>query len=415
MIALISVAIILFFTYFYYKREPFGINFFFNLGCLFYFIPNIFNILYGDNQLRITEIAAQQYFASILIFVLTWNFFSIFFKTSSYKLPSLKIAEDTKLIYLLFYGSMTVFILGFIGSIGLEVYLGLNRALFYQLKEGLPAYLEIFLNFATVFFFIILSKKIAKNQNYLSFAFIFVFATFVILIPTGARGKLIAIIFGILFLLAINKKIEGHKIIFPGIILGTFFQLWGKVRHLANDPGQIISFLQRKLSWDTFDISKGESQANLNAFNKIFNNGWPISYKDNYASVIESFELLIPSFIYQRNFSGLSSWFVQSFYTDVYLVGGGKAFSILAEGYMYDGLLGVFFISLLVWLSFTFLSVFVRYVLGKQYIMIFHASLLFDVFQLPRIFYGSFLKQMVIMVLVPIFTLVILNYVFKKR
>ena len=415
MIALVSIASILFFTYFYYKREPFGINFFFNLGCLFYFIPNIFNIIYGDNLLRIKEMAANQYFMSILILVLTWNLLSIFFKTSSYKMSNLSIVEDTKLVYLLFYGSIAVFILGFIGSIGLEAYLGLNRASFYQMKDQLPSYLEIFLNFATVFFFIILSKKMEKNQNYYKFALFFVIATFVILIPTGARGKLIAIIFGILFLLAIHKKIEVYKIIFPGIIIGTFFQLWGKIRHLANDPGQMFSFLQRKLSWDLFDISKGESQANLNAFNKIFNNGLPISYKDNYASVIESFELLIPSFIYQRNFSGLSSWFVQSFYTDIYLVGGGKAFSILAEGYMYDGLAGVFFIALLLWISFSFISIFVRYVLGKQYVIIFHASLLFDVFQIPRIFYGSCLKQMIIMVLVPIFTLVILNYVFKKR
>ena len=85
----------------------------------------------------------------------------------------------------------------------------------------------------------------------------------------------------------------------------------------------------------------GKAIYNLNVFNHIINDGNVVSYKNAFASIFESYQLIIPSFILERDFIGLNSWFVKVFYPDVYAMNGGKAFSYIAE-FMYFGLGGIY-------------------------------------------------------------------------
>ena len=415
MILSVNIIIIAVLTTYYYYKYPFGVNFFFNLGAFFYFVPNLLNYEIGINSLNISSYTFYSYNYSIFIFVVTWNVFGVYFNSlsRSIELPSIRI--NAKLCLIVFVAFLVVFFVGIIGSVGVKNYFTMNRAYFYEIKSSIPSFLEIFLNFSVVIYFIIISKKLKTNKKYKRNITFFILLIFIVLFPTGARGKILSILIGIVYLLVYYNKMSEKKLIAPAVLCGVFFQLFGKVRHLTSDPVLIFSFLIENFSWKMFDLSQGESQANFNVYDKIFNDGNVYLYGHFFQTVFDSFQLLIPGFLYNRSFDGLNTWFVENYYPETYLKGGGKAFSILAEGMMNGGYFGVFIITSLTSVSLILAAVFVEYFMGKQYVLILYVGLLFDIFQLPRLYYGSFLKQVVIMVFVPLIFVYLANYVLKKR
>ena len=154
---------------------------------------------------------------------------------------------------------LAIFLYGAVFKVGVFEYFSLNRRAYYLAKESNDALYDIFLNFALVVFCFLLVKRSQREQGLKFLVYVSIFI-FIILLPTGARGTLfISFILAGILILTSHKVLDNKRLIVPGIIGLLFFQLFGKIRHLTNNPTEIPNFLNEKFSIILFDFSSGES------------------------------------------------------------------------------------------------------------------------------------------------------------
>lgn len=385
--------------------------FFIFLGLAFYCLPNFITHIFTD----ISPFSNQDGFYFYNIGILSFVTVILFFRknlSSKIEIPESTLISS-ELSDLITFSCLAVYFIGVIATQGFSVYFSLNRAMLYEVKSSNSSIfvLEFFLSVSQLFFFSSVYLRLRRNTNYKKFTALYIIILAVILFPTGARGKLIAAIFGLLFLLMLFNKLKPWKFVIPGLLIGIFFQLFGKVRHLTNDPAQILIFLKERFEWSMLDISKvGEARSNALIFNDVYNNGFIERLEPRFKSITSSYELLIPNFVLQRDFNGLSYWYVEKYYPETAKIGGGKGFSILGEGLMINEFIGSAVVLMLISVCFiTFLKILSqsRYpYLG----VIFAAALLLDFFQLPRISFAAFLKAAFLFTFVPLIIFLTINY-----
>ena len=416
----ISTILLLFFLIKDYKKQFASPFFWILIGYAFYFLPNLWSYLLNSKFNILSQLEFFHYNNQVLVIVvitLLFRKYLIFQKLNS-KNPIRFL--DQRLIRIISIGCLFIYFFGSIYEIGFSNYFSLNRAATAALKanQGGGLILEGILAFSQIFFFVELHNKLYTNKPFKKYIFFYIAVLSIILFPTGARGKLISVIFGILFLFSYFQKIKPNKLIFPGIFAAIFFQLFGKIRHLTSDPTLIIPFLKNNFSWEMLNISKGgESVANVVSFIDIFNNGDIIRpYGSRFNSIINSYELLIPQFISERDFNGLNYWFVEKFYPEIFNLGGGKGFSLIAEGLIIDKYIGTSVLLILCFSSILLIKKLIS--LNSSYIyfsQIFVCAILLELFQLPRLTFAALLKAMIIFGFVPIIAVFIFNSILKKN
>ncbi|MDB4093360.1 hypothetical protein N9543_03465 [Flavobacteriaceae bacterium] len=419
-VTLISTILLLFFLIKDYKKQFASPYFWLLIGYAFYFLPNLWSYILNSKYSILSKLEFVYYNNHVLIIIiitLLFRKYLIFERLNS--INSIRFL-DQRLIRTITLGSLFIYFIGSVYQIGLSNYFNLNRAATMVLKADQSGglLLEGILAFSQIFFFIELHKMMYNKEPFKKYMFFYIVILSIILFPTGARGKLISVIFGLLFLLSYFKKINPNKLILPGFFASIFFQLFGKIRHLTTDISLIGPFLRDNFSWEMLNITKGgESVANVVSFIDVFNNGNIIRpYGSRFYSIINSYELLIPKFITKRDFNGLNYWFVEKFYPEIFLAGGGKGFSLIAEGLIIDQYIGSSILLILCFLTIFLIKKLISINSSYSYFsQIFMCAILLELFQLPRLTFAALLKAMIIFGFVPIISVYVFNHTFKKK
>lgn len=419
-VTLISTILVLFFLIKDYKKQ-FGSPFFWLLvGYAFYFLPNLWSYNLNSKYNLFSKLEFVYYNNHVLIIIVTTLLFRKYLTFERLNIKNSIRFLDRRLIRTITLGSLFIYFIGSGYEIGFSNYFNLNRAATMAMKANKSGglILEGILAFSQIFFFVELHNMLHNKKPFKKYILLYIIIIGIILFPTGARGKIISVIFGIFFLLSYFQKIKPNKLIFPGIFAAIFFQLFGKIRHLTSDPLLILPFLRTNFSWEMLNISKGgESVANVVSFIDIFNNGNIIRpYDSRFYSIINSYELLIPKFITERDFNGLNYWFVEKFYPEIFALGGGKGFSLIAEGLIIDRYIGPGILLILCFLTIFLIKKLISLNSSYSYFsQIFMCAILLELFQLPRLTFAALLKAMVIFSFVPIIAVFIFNYILKKH
>lgn len=137
-------------------------------------------------------------------------------------------------------------------------------------------------------------------------------------IISGSRAELISIFLPVLFLLYYFERISNKMVMFLGVLFFLFFGAWKSMFW-----GEInISFDSEFDSWYRI----GRNVFSDESFRFIYGNSY--------------FKTLINLIIPITNMESLSTWYVKTYESSVYRIGGGRGFSGIIEAYMNFGVLG---------------------------------------------------------------------------
>jgi len=159
-------------------------------------------------------------------------------------------------------------------------------------------------------------------------------------IGVGDRRPIVGMILALLFVKAFLGRLN-ERVLFVAGIPGVFLvHILSYLRHLINDPIKMFQFLKSNYKADWFDVSKGELGTPYLILNNLISNPLKWDYFYGY-TYISNFSLLFPKVILPIRSEGIANWFVEVFYPDIFKKGGGWGFSVVAEGYINFGVLGI--------------------------------------------------------------------------
>lgn len=193
----------------------------------------------------------------------------------------------------------------------------------------------------------------------------------------------------------------------PGLLV---LQVFSKVRGLAAEPVKMFEYVLNNFDWKWLNLSTGELGGQFLVLGKVIEEVDPFTLNNTYLTALEH---LIPSaFIGERTLSPIG-WFAQTFFPNVYRVGGSLGFSSVAEAYLNFGivgpvLVGVLFGVLMRWY-------YVRFVVGKNslQLLVIYALSVPQLFLFPRTDAASFIKVLIFAVLLPMGLLWLVHQLYR--
>lgn len=400
----------------------------FSLAFLLYVVPVPLNKLYFGDFYGFDNAILEEMMKMFLLFVSGFYIgFHVLTSKSCLSPPkpefniisNKSISKWVLLVSMLFSVVLYLIYLSKLG--GISAYLSADRMDIYKNNQGLGIYGVGILILKTVWV-IILSKFMMnyysegsnnKITNIKLWIFILInilgfvgFAMFNLVI--GDRRVLLGLILGLLGILYLYKYISNRTIIIFSLILLVFFQVFSKLRHLSNNPAEMVKFAQKEWTIEWLDLSNGESGGHYVVFNDILNNKHEINTLYG-MSYIKSPLIIVPKFIYPNRYEGLSKWFVKKFYPGTAKKGGGFAFSIVAEAYMNFGFWGTLFVGFIfgvisakIW----FITMF-KYKTALSYSI--YMLLVLFIITMPRGDFSSLIKESFISIFLPIMVIFIVS------
>ncbi len=308
----------------------------FNFGMLFNVLWYIYSIgIIVRNyvfSMQLNQIQLYILFLSIISLV-TFNYGYLIKSVAQKDLTDYSInSKSMKLL------SLGVFILSVVvrvyvvNKIGISNYIFYSRASRSQVLTGMK-YLIMFYDLIYLSNVLLLDsyfrfgKKIFRNLFILSLAI----STIMAIIEID-RSNFLKVVLPISFILYYYKKVSFKKLILLGLTLLCLFISWKSLLSGIIFGNQIFLNTSLSVPAETY----AWTQIAENIIEGLSKN--EINYKYGY-TYYKAFESLVrPIF---QNYEALSTWYVKNYHYDVYIKGGGFAFSSIVEAYLNFGIFGV--------------------------------------------------------------------------
>ena len=393
----------------------------FSFAFMIYVIPVPLNKLYFDNYYKFEDDILDTIIFYHILFSLSFYLAFYFFTPRKFLLPPKptynKLSNKSISIWVLCFSMIISIVLYsfYLNKFGGIInYLSLERMFIYKNVEGLGIF-SIGILFTKTIWIVLLSRFLMnnfsnnllfRNSKYILITIILLniigFILFSILnLAIGDRRILLTLIIGIVGLLYLYRFISNKAMGVFSILLLIFFQIFSRIRHLSNNPSEMVEYAVKKSNIQWLDLSYGEPAGHYIVFNDILQN---IEKVDKFYGLtyLKAPLLLVPSTLYPDRYEGLPTWFVNEFYPDYAKKGGGMAFSFVAETFINFGAFGPIFIGFLLGII---LAKFWKITMFKyKTALSFSLYMLFVIFiiTLPRNDFSSGFKELFLSILLPL-------------
>lgn len=229
---------------------------------------------------------------------------------------------------------------------------GLSSKYAISLDQSIFSRFHIFFSILVLIFLILFTYKLIVNKRIPKLLLLFTTAfSFLILIIAGERDILLRVVLGAIVLIHFfHRKIRKRYLITIGLLGIMSIPVLSNLKNFA--------FGERTIDNDkTFisDIFNGEFRSASRNLNTLINNqdGWSYFYGETIIwdlKIATIFDAVSPG-----------AWFNQTFYPNLVARGGGNGFSLVGEGYMNFGTLGV-----VLW--FAMLGLLLKYLYKKAHV-----------------------------------------------
>ncbi len=257
-------------------------------------------------------------------------------KTTEYGVYNHQRIKGMLLCWLLLYFLVELYIFH---GIGWNAYLVYGRAAAKQMigrQFGRLTLAESLPNIVAVLSFELYFREKERNHRtdrvYRNLGLISAGAALFMAVVRVDRSDFLTILLPLIFIFYFHEKIEFRDLILMGFGLLLLFSAWKIIipALLRGDVDAVRSYSLavpgETYAW--FDVGK-------DVMNFIKNGNMEYKLGHSYLKAFES--IINPLF---QSYESLSTWYVRTFYEDVYLAGGGRGFSCIIEALMNFGFFG---------------------------------------------------------------------------
>lgn len=343
-----------------------GINFFrpdvfiTTVFCLYTFPIPIDMLIFGNTQALDEDLVIKGLILTILwLFSFLIGYYTYVLRPKRYYVKCHKdwMNDDCKIIAwsLILFGGILYLIYIFVYYGDIVSYLKLNRVERFYLKAGL-GYLTIGLPIFNTGVILLFSdsmkrlyllkngkrKTIIKNLTPYIIFFI-LYTTFFLL--SGDRRLLVSFILGIAFVYC--KYVFDGQLGFKQAFF-TFFislsalillQIFSKIRVYASQPLSMYQFFLQNFRYEWLNLAQGELGTQFKILTDLVRDITSKSFMLG-STYLNAVVAQIPSSIYPERPMSPGSWYCQTYYPNIFLLGGGVGFSFIGEAYLNFGTIG---------------------------------------------------------------------------